>query len=770
MRSGTIAFLVGILCLQIFSGLPSLTWVGLLLLSIPAALLLPAPWRLAGWLLSGFLWSLWSAHHILQTSLPVDLEGQDVMLEGYIAGLPETGPRRVRFLFDVETLERNGDIQRWPARVRLNWYGTSLPLDLRVGDKWRFQVRLKQPRGFMNPGGFDYERWLFAQRIRATGYVRYQAERLRQADNSWRYAIDRGRQWLSRHQAAGRSEANVGSLALIQALTVGDRRSIEQSTWHILRTTGTAHLLAISGMHIGLLAGLVYWLSLRLWRYLGGRLLLRLPAPRAAALAASLAALLYAALAGFSVPTQRALIMLLVAMLAVWRLRPLQPGRTLAWGLLLVLLLDPLAVLSAGFWLSFVAVGLILYAVTGQLGRQSRPVQWLRVQGWITLGLLPLMLLIFQQVSLVSPLANLLAIPLVSLLVVPLALLATVVGLTSPELAQWLFSLVATLLEWLLQLLEIMADWPLAYLNLGFPDWSSLLLLMPGILLLLAPRGMPGRSLAPLLMLPMLFGQFSRPLAGQAWLTLLDVGQGLAAVIETRSHLLVFDTGPRFSTGFDTGKAVVVPYLQQAGHRRIDVLVISHGDNDHIGGLESVLARYPVSRIYTSVPEQVLAEQVVHCHAGQRWQWDGVRFEFLGPAGPASSENDGSCVLRIAAGGQVALLTADIEQAGEQMLLDQAADKLSAQLLVVPHHGSLTSSTPSFVDAVRPEYVLYPVGYRNRYRFPRPAVVRRYAGIGADQYLSHEQGAMRFVLGEEGGPLKQFSYRQAARRYWHSGT
>jgi competence protein ComEC len=584
---------------------------------------------------------------------------------------------------------------------------------------------------------------------------------------SWRYTIDRGRQWLSQ-QLATQLHGREMTAGLIPALSVGDRRGIGSDTWAVLRTTGTAHLLAISGMHIGLLAGLVYWLTCRLWRAMGGRFLLWLPAPRAGAIMASLAALLYAAMAGFSIPTQRALVMLLVVMLAVWRLRPLQPGRTLAWALLVVLLLDPLAVLSAGFWLSFGAVALILYAMTGQLGRAARPLQWLRIQLWITLGLLPLMLLLFQQISLVAPLANLVAIPVISLLVVPLVLVASICSLFAPVAAGGLLSLVSSLLEWLMQWLGALADWPLSHLQPVIPDGGSLLLLMAGILLLLVPRGLPGRVLAPVLLLPALLGQFPRPAPGQAWLTLLDVGQGLSAVVQTRSHLLVFDTGPRFSSGFDTGRAVLVPWLQQAGYRRIDVLVMSHGDNDHIGGLRSVLARYPVTRLYTSVPGQILAEQVMLCQAGQQWQWDGVRFEILGPSGPMASENDAACVLRIVAGNQAALLPADIEKAGELKLLQQEAEKLPAVMLVAPHHGSLTSSTPAFVRAVHPKYVLYPVGYHNRYRFPRPEVVQRYARLGAGQYLSQEQGALKVVLGTDGGLCKPISYRRSVRRYWHS--
>jgi len=313
----------------------------------------------------------------------------------------------------------------------------------------------------------------------------------------------------------------------------------------------------------------------------------------------------------------------------------------------------------------------------------------------------------------------------------------------------------------------VLATWPGSHWQIGVASGVAVLLLALGIIVLLAPRGLPGRYLAPLLCLPLLLGAYARPPSGQAWLTLLDVGQGLAAAVQTRSRVLVFDTGPRYSARFDTGAAVVVPYLRQAGYRRIDRLVISHGDNDHIGGLNSVRQALPIGRIDTSVAGKIDGKNVHRCQAGQQWRWDGVQFAFLGPAADSQAGNDASCVLRIEAGGQVALLSGDIEQASERALVRRRRAELAAQILVAPHHGSLTSSSPAFVAAVDPDYVLYPVGYRNRYRFPRPPVVERYARRGAHQYRVDEEGALRFVLGEPDGPRKGFSYRQASQRYWH---
>ena len=760
MRTGTLAFLLGVLLLQQLTTLPPLAWAWGLLLSVPLAFILKPCWHLPLWGVSGFLWSLLVAQQILAEALPEHLVGQDLLIEGQVASLPVVGAHHVRFEFAVQQARSGATPVTVPGRIRLNWYRSeTVP---KAGETWRLLVRLKQPHGFRNPGGFDYEAWLYQHRIRATGYVR-QADLNQRLASDGSYPLQRLRQAVRDRLASVLHDSPVAGI--IMALVVGDRSAIGAEQWQHLQHTGTNHLMAISGLHIGLVAGLTFLLGQRLWRY-SGRGMLWLPAPKAGALLALVSALGYAALAGFSIPTQRALIMVTVVMLALLTSRPITPSRTLSLALLLVLLFDPLAVLASGFWLSFAAVTIIFYGLQGRLGHLPRWRQGVRIQWWISVGLFPLVIILFQRASLLAPLANILAVPLVSFLVVPLALLGTMLLPLHSGIATVLLHLASGCMQGLMGLLAWLAELPFAsWSGAAASGWQAGLALI-GVIMLLAPRGWPARSLGGVLLLPLLVGLPAGIPSGMARFTLLDVGQGLAAVVETRHHTLVFDTGPRFSPRFDTGEAVVVPYLRQRGRRQVDHLVISHGDMDHIGGADSLLTLLPVKTISSSVPDKLVPWPVTPCRRGQAWEWDGVQFQFLHPpAGSLPGRNDASCVLKITAGDQAVLLTGDIEKAAEQRLLQQTDDDLHADILVAPHHGSNTSSTPAFIRAVDPAYVLFPVGYRNRYGFPRPAVVQRYQQAGVQMLDSAGAGAIHFDLGQ--GTLQPVRYRQLVRRYWH---
>jgi len=761
MRTGTLAFLIGVLLFQQMTTLPTLGWAWGLLLCVPAALWLKSFWHLPAWLLAGFLWSLISAHQILAVSLPKNLIGKDVVLEGHIASLPASKMQHVQFEFEVQRAWSDEQPVAVPGRIRLNWY-RDYPAKFQAGDNWRLQVRLKPPHGFRNPGGFDYEAWLMQHRIRATGYVR-QSDQNQLLATGWSYPLQRLRQTIRSTVSDVLGDSPVKGVLL--ALLIGDRNAISPEQWQTLQRSGTNHLMAISGLHIGLVAGLVFWLGQRIWRYCG-RGMLWLPAPKAGAILALMAAAAYAALAGFSIPTQRALIMVAVIMLALLTSRPVIPTRTLAMALLLVLLFDPLAVLASGFWLSFAAVAIIFYGLSGRLGRLSRWHQGVRVQWWVSVGLFPLVIVLFQRASLISPIANLLAVPVVSLLVVPLTLLGTLILPVSHWLGENLLQLAAWLMHSVMLGLAWMAQWPMAsWSGAVTSNWQAALA-VSGVILLLAPRGLPARGIGLVLLLPLVVGMPSGIAPGTARFTLLDVGQGLAAVVETRHHTLVFDTGPRFSPRFDTGAAVVVPYLRQRGLRQVDHLIISHGDTDHIGGAESVLAAVRVADISSSVPDKLVPRPVIACRRGQRWEWDGVEFAMLHPTeGFSHRRNNASCVLKITAGNHSLLLTGDIEKAAEHRLLQADATELQADILVAPHHGSNTSSTMPFIRAVAPDYVLFPVGYRNRFRFPRDAVVQRYHEHGVTMLATASAGAIRFDLGQ--GQLRPSRFRQSARRYWH---
>lgn len=785
MRRIALGFLIGTAGVQQLATLPDMLWsLGLLFTLLLMAIFLRGRGLFFFSLGIGFFWASLVAHLMLAGALSAALEGQDISVEGRVASLPEHQGRRLRFQFEPETLRWQDQAQAVPGKLLLSWYprkGHKIPA-LRVGERWRLQVRLKRPHGFSNPGGFDYEAWLFQQGIRARGYVRHAPktaptdvpplnQRLALAGRA--YWVDQIREGLRDDMLASLGDQPLRGIVL--ALAIGDRQFITPAQWQVLRRTGTNHLVAISGLHVGLVAGFAFFLLRRLWR-LSARAVVRWPANKVGAVAALLAAVVYAALAGFSVPTQRALIMVAVVMWALVVQRHTRPSHLLAFALLMVLIIDPLAVMAAGFWLSFGAVAVILYGMSGRLAMRSLWWRWGRVQWLVAVGLFPALLLLFQQASLVAPLANLLAVPWVSLVTVPLTLLGSIVlGLSSmlgfsTTPGDGLLALSSLSLEGLWWWLNELAQWPLAAWRQMAPPLWGLPVAVIGIAWLLAPRGVPARWVGLVGLLPLVFISPTAIPDGQARFTLLDVGQGLAAVVQTRNHVLVFDAGPRFSSGFNTGEAVVAPYVRAQGRRQVDTLLVSHGDNDHIGGVEGLRAEIPVRQVLSSVPQDI--DGAGPCRAGQRWRWDGVVFAMLNPgeAVPRGgrTDNNRSCVLRVQAGGQSVLLTGDIEKAAEGTLVRRFGQGLRSDVLVVPHHGSRTSSSPAFLDAVVPKLALFPVGYRNRYGFPRPRIVQRYAQRQVRLLDTAQYGAIELQLGGADGLDLVQTYRQRTAHYWRT--
>ncbi len=762
MRIAAIVFLAGILIFQQLPELPDGRWAGLLLLSLPLSIWL-RPLKIPLWFLNGFLLALFQADAILAGSLPSALEGQDLVIEGVIDSIPEQRQFGQRFIFSPEkAINPLLPQQDLPNKVRLSWYRTHEKPQ--VGQRWQLKVRLKQAHGFMNPGGFDYEGWLFRHDIRATGYVRKGGEnRYISTASGIIYWIDARRTALAAaiEQALPESQFT----GMTQALALGQRDRITATQWQVLVKTGTNHLMAISGLHVGFVAGLAFFLMNWLWRR-SARLLHTWPAAKVGAVAAIVAAFVYAALAGFSVPTQRALTMVLVFMLGLIWQRYRRPSVGLSLALILVLALDPLAVMDAGFWLSFAAVGIILFGMTGRLSGQSGWSKWGKVHILVALGLLPLTLLLFQKASLISPLANLIAVPFVSLLVVPLVLLGTLLLVLVPVVGQGLLQLADYFMQLLWPLLKWFAALPSAQIYQAIISEWVIIPACIGILWLLAPRGWPGRWLGGVWLLCAFCLPHARPQQGEAQFTLLDVGQGLAAVVETQHKTLVFDTGPKFSDSFNAGDAVVLPYLVSRGHDRVDTLIVSHADNDHIGGAESLMQGMPVTTLLTSAPQQLQDHNARDCQAGQNWQWDGVVFEMLHPTSHFDQdENNNSCVLKVTTAAGSLLLSGDIEKQAERYLGENYDVQLQADVLVVPHHGSKTSSTEEFIQAVAPRWALFPVGYRNRFKLPRQEIVDRYSQYGAEVLTSGTQGAILMRLGSTLISVPQ-GYRELNRRYW----
>jgi len=717
-------------------------------------------------LAAGFLWASTLAHHRLADRLDPAHEGRDLTLTGVVAGLPVSLERGVRFEFDIDSPAG------LPARVRLAWYGEPPPAVL-PGERWRLTVRLRAPHGQANPGGFDYEAWLLERGIGATGSVRPRAANaLLGTRTGFDDRIARLRSAISArfHGVLGARPA-AGVLA---ALAVGDQNAIAAEEWLLFRRTGVTHLMSISGLHVTLVSGLVAALVGFGWRRVPA-LALALPTRKAAAAAAIVGALGYTLLAGFGIPAQRTFFMVSVVAAALWSGRVASPARVLALALLAVVLLDPWAPLAPGFWLSFGAVALIFWTAVGWSAPEAKPLQWVRVQWAITLGLAPLVLVLFNQVSLIGPLANALAIPLVSLVITPLALLAAVVPVDA------LLHAAAWLTEWLLVFLEACASMPLALWQGAAPPVWAVVMALAGVVWMLAPRGVPWRVSGLALLAPAFLLPAPAPLAGQAWITVLDVGQGLSVLVRTAHRTLLYDAGPAWGGGADSGQRVVLPLLAAQGVSRLDAMVLTHQDSDHVGGAQSVLQALEVDVLLSSLeashPALGLAASHAPCERGTAWTWDGVRFEFLhpGPRARAAREagalaraprtNNRSCVLRIEAGGARLLLTADIERGAEAELLARGAGRLQADIVLVPHHGSRTSSTRAFIEAVRPAWAVVPVGHGNRFGHPAPDVMARWATAGVRLLRTDRDGAVHLRLG--GAPPVPQTERVRRARYWH---
>jgi len=760
----TAAFVAGVVVLQFCATLPPL-WaysvVPLLLCSLASrAARLPALFIL------GFFWAALHAENALDPELAPGLEGKTLLVEGRVLARPRSiNPRQLRFPFYIERLDAGQGWSEFHGKARLSLYHDDL--NVANGERWQLAVRLKRPHGFSNPGGFDFEQWLFREGFRATGYVRQDKARNRLLASTRVSVIERFRSRLM-SVYEDRSVANP-SLAIVRALTIGDRSGLSASQWEVLRASGTNHLVAISGLHVSLVAGLVFWLTRLTWGRCGS-LLEHIPAIKVAAVAAVVAALAYALLAGFGIPVQRALIMVSIVMLSVVFDRGANFSRAIALAVVTILLLDPLAVLSPGWWLSFWAVTVIAYCSSGRQGPRIFVQKWVYMHIILAVSMVPLLLVFFQQASVIAPLANCIAVPYVGMVVVPVALTGTLLFVISETAGIWMFEAAAGLMDLVWPWLHGLAGLEHALWQQQQPLAWTLIPAIIGLAILFMPRGIPGRWLALLLILPLLMIEPLRPGWGQARVTLLDVGQGLSAVVHTQQHVLVYDTGPRFSDTFDTGAAVVVPFLRHSGIRNLDMLVVSHGDNDHIGGVASLLADYPAETLLTSVPEKLPSSNALNCWSNRQWIWEGVTLTLLHPVKEDDIRlrgNDASCVLHIeSAAGHSILLTGDIEAGAEQALLRRSRQQLAASVLVAPHHGSDTSSTTAFIEAVDPDVVLFPSGYRNRYGFPKASVVQRYANRHAEMYETGLSGALTVTLSSDDEKPAIRCFRDQRQRYW----
>ncbi len=719
------------------------------------------------------------AQLFLDQSLDAKLQGQDITVTGVVAAMVQRNETGLRLRLDVESAHQGTVELKLPPKIYLSWYGQSTAasddaplMALQPGERWQMVVRLKVPHGGSNPHGFDYELWLWEQGLQATGYVRAGPNdsppvRLGRTAS---HPIERARQHT--RDAIVQRVADRKLAGVIAALTTGDQNAIDRADWDVFRATGVAHLMSISGLHITLFAWgaalVIGWLWRRsVW------LCNLYPAPSAAIVGGVLLALAYSLFSGWGLPAQRTVLML--ATLGLLRLSGKRWPWPQTWMLAcaVVVLADPWALLQAGFWLSFVAVGILFatdsnaraeneLASTGLTQRAlSKSLALLREQWVMTLALAPLTLLLFGQVSIVGLVANLLAIPWVTLVVTPLALLGMLVA-PFWDIAALAVQGLATFLGWLNQL-------PFASLSIAqAPVWAGVAALVGGLLVVM---GLPWfvRWQGIVLMLPLLLWHVPRPELGHFELLAADIGQGNAVIVRTAHHTLVYDAGPRFSRESDAGHRVLVPLLR-ALDVRVDTVMLSHRDADHTGGAQAILAMQPQAQLLSSLEDEHVLQTVrksTRCVAGQRWTWDGVDFEVLHPqpedyAAPPSS-NAMSCVLRISNGSRVALLAGDIEQAQEARLVAHGAP-LKADVLLVPHHGSKTSSSAEFLDAVQPRFALVQAGFRNRFGHPAASVLERYEERKIEVFESPACGAMTWISSL---PQEMQCHRQESRRYWN---
>ena len=762
----------------------------------------------------GFAWNAQYAESRLKNILAIELEGKELNLQGRVAALPQSNSSGAKFTFEVNEVSLGKEkLERFPKRIYLSWQPAwrnpqAVP-EIIPGQRWMFKAKLKRPYGSLNPYTFDFERWSFHQDFGASGSIRL-GKLLVDQDISWTEIELRMEmmRWNLRQKIRSMLPSDARYVGVLIALVMGDQNAINQDDWQVFNATGIGHLISISGLHVTMLAGVGASFAAFIWRRRTWPLIA--PVSKVAAVSGFITAFVYAWLAGFQIPAQRTMYMVGVVAFALWTGRNPRSFDIWWWALAFVLLVDPMAPYTPGFWLSFGAVAAILYAMgdsSGLLGVptgkelevhwQQRMLQALkeacRVQAVVTLSLLPFTLYWFYQVSIVSPLANAFAIPLVSYIVTPLAIL----GAMLPEfIGRWLIWPAHAAMEYLAVVLEWMAGWSWSVVWSKQPEWWALLISGLGIVYAIRPGDIldawKWRVLGIAFCIP-LFAPAIQPLSsfllghGEFRASVLDIGQGTAVLIETKNRRLLYDTGPIQGKKDDAGQRIILPYLRGTGIDHIDRMVISHSDSDHVGGAATLLKHIHFDSMIGSLPsnnpllQNLQARKVpsIPCRFGQRWEWDGVEFVIWHPHEATifsnqhpEKPNEMSCVLEVRNKQSSLWLTGDVEKQGEAEITERLDDAMLQEIgdreliFMAPHHGSKTSSSLALLRRLNPDQAFAQNGYRNRYGHPHADITARYRYLDIPFYQTPETGAQSWLFKSNTKSSTQF-WRHDIKRLWH---
>jgi|WetSurMetagenome_2_1015567.scaffolds.fasta_scaffold07798_7 competence protein ComEC len=739
MRQIAMSWGLGIVACQFLSDLPPLSWLVLSLHCFLLILFKNNYLKNIGIVGLGFLYALWTAHTILNQDLPIDLEGKMITINGQIVSIPQFVGYGMRFEFEVEKTPT------YPSfKARLTW-NKDFPKNLQLNQKYKLKVRLKRAHSLRNFNTFDQERWFFQNRIRSQGNVK-SGELLEAGFDLRSYIYMFLKEKINELPRSG----------ILIALILGETNGISQQEWQTFRNTGTIHLISVSGTHLSMVAFSVSSFLLIVIRMIGGKWLLTIKLQVIVVILSFLVVAIYAWLSGFSIPTQRSLIMIGGFFLGIILNKNFASSYILSIAFFLILLIDPLAVLSMGFWLSFGAIATLLYTQHKQITHSNQLVQI--ESSWVVfIALTPLLLFIFGQIPLLSIISNVIVVSFFSFIIMPCLFLGAIFSMF--EIGNFLLFLSSYCLDNIMIILEFLANLEIALLPLPNAPMWGLRLATIGTFLVLMPRGMIGKWIGFAWFIPMLFPHLEQPKHGEIYFDLLDVGQGLSAVIQTQHHVLIYDTAPAFEK-MVIAESTLIPFLRGKGIQEISRLVISHPHTDHAGGVKSLIQAFEINDILTTEPTRW--QHASYCKSGQIWEWDDVTFEIL--AGEENYYKNNSCVLKITTGKHSILLTGDIERDQELKLAFEK--NIKANILIAPHHGSKTSSTHTFINAVKPDYALFSVGYQNQFKHPRSEIIQRYQSVGAQTFETQNSGMISFQITPETISKPQ-RYREINRHYWH---